>query len=206
VFVAFGAAYLAPDVGFSWVPWETGSTFSDALLVGAIMSAFLVMVYDGFVLLTCKSITAWNTALMPPLFFTYAVAGGTAMTYLTLIGTGSEIPNQSTLATIDSVLLISMFALVVIYIVNMTTSNATARESLRKLTTTKVAIAFIGVAIVLGLLVPISLTLYHEFAATETVASVLLALSSILELSGDLSVRHSILRAGLHTPVFSEGL
>jgi len=128
------------------------------------------------------------------------------MTYLTLIAMGSEIPNQSTLTTIDSVLLVSMFALLVIYIVNMTTSNATARESLRKLTTTKVAIAFIGVAIILGLLVPLTLTLYHEVAATETIASVLLALSSILELSGDLSVRHSILRAGLHTPVFSEGL
>ena len=206
VFVAFGAAYLAPDIGFGWVPWKTGSTASDAFLLGAILSASLVMVYDGFVLASCKSITAWNTALMPPLFFTYAVAGGTAMTYLTLIATGSKIPNQNTLNAIDSVLLVSMFALLVIYIVNMTTSNAAARESLKKLTTTKVAVAFIGVAIIAGLLVPLSLTLYHEVAATQTFASALLALSSVLELSGDLSVRHSILRAGLHAPVFSEGL
>jgi formate-dependent nitrite reductase membrane component NrfD len=143
---------------------------------------------------------------MPPLFFTYAVAGGTAMTYLTLIAMGSDIPDQSTLTTIDSFLLVSMFALLVIYLVNMTASTATARESLRRLTTTKVAVAFIGVAIIAGLLVPLSLTVYNEVAATETVASVLLALSSILELAGDLSVRHSILRAGLHAPVFSEGL
>jgi formate-dependent nitrite reductase membrane component NrfD len=206
IFVAFGAAYLAPDIGFEWVPWETGSAVSDGLLLGAILSAFLVMVYDGFVLASCKSITAWNTALMPPLFFTYAVAGGTAMTYLTLIAAGAEIPERNTLTTIDAILLASMLALLVIYILNMTTSNATARESLRRLTTTKVAFAFIGVAIVAGLFVPLSLALYDEFSTTETVASVLLAVSSILELAGDLSVRHSILRAGLHAPVFSEGL
>ena len=206
VFVAFGAAYLAPDIGFDWVPWKTGTTFSDGLWLGAILSAFLVMVYDGFVLASCKSITAWNTALMPPLFFTYAVAGGTAMTYLTLIAIKAAIPQRGTLTTVDAILLTSMFALLVIYIVNMMTSTATAKASLKKLTTTKVAIAFIGVAIVAGLLVPLSLALYHEVATTETVASVLLATSSILELSGDLSVRHSILRAGLHAPVFSEGL
>src|SRR4030067_1473765 len=119
---------------------------------------------------------------------------------------GSNIPNEDTLTTIDSVLLISMFALLVIYVVNMKTSTATARESLRRLTATKVAVAFIGVAIIAGLLVPLSLTLDQGVAATETVASVLLALSSLLELSGDLSVRHSILRAGLHAPVCSEGL
>lgn len=206
VFVVFGAAYLAPEIGFDWVPWETGTTFSDALLLGAILSAFLVMVYDGFVLLSCKSISAWNTALMPPLFFTYAIAGGTAMTYLTLIATGAEIPEQSTLTTLDAILLTSMLALLVIYIVNLTASNATARESLRRLTSTKVAFAFIGVAILAGLLVPLSFALYDQFSATATVASVFLAVASILELAGDLSVRHSILRAGLHTPVFSEGL
>jgi formate-dependent nitrite reductase membrane component NrfD len=88
----------------------------------------------------------------------------------------------------------------------MTTSNATARESLRRLTTTKVAVAFIGLAIVAGLLVPLSLTLWNELGSTEAIASVLLGVSSLLELSGDLSVRHSILRAGLHAPVFAEGL
>jgi len=206
VFVVFGAAYLAPDIGFDWVPWATGSGFSDLLFIGAIISASLVMVYDGFVLASCKSITAWNTALMPPLFFTYAVAGGTAMTYLTLIAAGLALPEKGTLTTLDSALLVSMFLLLVIYIVNMTTSNATARESLRKLTTTRVAVAFIGLAIVAGLLVPLSLTLWNELGSTEAIASLLLGVSSLLELSGDLSVRHSILRAGLHAPVFAEGL
>ncbi len=206
VFVAFGAAYLAPDIGFSWVPWTTGSAFSEALLVCAIMSAALVMVYDGFVLASCKSIVAWNTALMPPLFFTYSIAGGTAMTYLTLIAAGMAIPSHATLSSIDTVLLVSMFMLLVIYVVNMATSNATSKESLRKLTTTRVAIAFIGIAIVAGLLVPLSLNYYSDESATGVFATMLLAISSILELSGDLSVRHSILRAGLHAPVFSEGL
>jgi formate-dependent nitrite reductase membrane component NrfD len=143
---------------------------------------------------------------MPPLFFTYAIAGGVAMTFLTMTATGGEILNQSTMTTLDAILLTTLFALVVIYIVNMAGSTSTARESLRRLTTTKLAIAFIGLAIVAGLLVPLTLTYYDELAVGGTIASVLLAASSILELAGDLSVRHSILRAGLHAPVFSEGL
>ena len=206
VFVVFAAAYLAPDIGFSWVPWTSESTLGEAIWLAAILSAALVMVYDGFVLASCKSITSWNTALMPPLFFTYAIAGGVAMTYLTMTATGGEILNQTTLTNLDAILLTTMLALVVIYIVNMAASTSTARESVRRLMATKLAISFIGLAIVAGLLVPLTLTYLHEYSIEGAVASGLLAVSSILELAGDLSVRHSILRAGLHAPVFSEGL
>ena len=206
VFVLFGAAYLAPDIGFDWVPWTSDSSFGEILWLGAILSAALVMVYDGFVLASCKSITSWNTALMPPLFFTYAIAGGVAMTFLTMTITGGEILNQTTLTELDAILLSTLLALVVIYIVNMASSSSTAREALRRLTATRLAISFIGLAMVAGLLVPLTLTYFHELGIEGAVASALLAASSILELAGDLSVRHSILRAGLHAPVFSEGL
>ncbi len=205
-FVLFAAAYLAPDIGFSWVPWTSESALGQVLWIGAVLSAALVMVYDGFVLASCKSISSWNTALMPPLFFTYAIAGGVAMTYLTMTATRGEVLNQTTLTNLDALLLTTMLALVVIYIVNMATSTSTSKESLRRLTSTKLAISFIGLAMGAGLLVPLAVTYYHELAIEGTVASLLLAASSILELAGDLSVRHSILRAGLHTPVFSEGL
>ena len=59
-------------------------------------------------------------------------------------------------------------------------------------------IFFIGIAIIAGLSVPLSLALL-ETSTETTVASGLLAISALLELSGDLSVRHSILRAGLHS-------
>lgn len=205
-FLAFAGAYLAPDIGFSWVPWTSGSTLGQALWLGAIIAAALVMVYDGFVLASCKSIASWNTALMPPLFFSYSVAGGVAMTYLTMTVYGMEILDQSTLSELTAILLTAMLALVVIYIVSMAASTSTARESLRRLVATKLAISFIGLAMVAGLLVPLVIALFHELNIVEAVASIILATSCILELAGDLSVRHSILRAGLHAPVFSEGL
>ena len=202
VFVIFAAAYLAPEYGFDWLPWTIGSAGGQVIWLFAVMSAFLVMVYDGFVLASCKSITAWHTALMPPLFFTYALAGGVAMTSITQLATVGEVLDTGTLTTLDAILLTTMFSLVIIYIINMAASTSTARESLKKLTTTRIAVAFIGVAIVAGLLAPLFLTYYHQVAAAS-VASGLLAVSGILELAGDLSVRHSILRAGLHTPIFA---
>lgn len=202
VFVVFAAAYLAPAYGFDWLPWTIGSVGGQVIWLFAVMSAFLVMVYDGFVLASCKSITAWHTALMPPLFFTYALAGGVAMTFITELAAGGEVLDTGTLTTLDAILLTTMFSLVIIYIINMAASTSTARESLKKLTTTRIAVAFIGVAIVAGLLAPLFLTYYHQVAAAS-LASGLLAVSGILELAGDLSVRHSILRAGLHTPIFA---
>ena len=206
VFVVFGAAYLAPDIGFEWVPWTSDSALGEALWFVALLGAGLVMVYDGFVLASCKSIASWNTALMPPLFFTYAMAGGVAMTYLTVIATGSEILDDETILSLDAILLTTMFALIVIYIVSMATSITTAKESVRRLTSTRLAISFLGLAIVAGLMVPLALTYLHETAAEGTVATALLAASAALELAGDLSLRHSILRAGLHTPALSEGV
>jgi formate-dependent nitrite reductase membrane component NrfD len=206
VFLVFAVAYLAPDMGFSWVPWTSDSALGQTLWLAALLAAALVMVYDGFVLASCKSITSWNTALMPALFFTYAIAGGVAMTYLTMTLTGGKILNQNTLTDLDAILLGTMLALVAIYVLNMAASTSTAREALRRLTATRLAISFIGLAMIAGLLVPLALTYLHELQIEGAVASVLLAVSSLLELAGDLSVRHSILRAGLHTPVFSEGL
>ena len=203
-FVIFGAAYLAPEIGFEWVPWTTDSTLGELLWFVAILAAGLVMVYDGFVLASCKSITAWNTALMPPLFFTYSIAGGVAMTFLTMTATGGEILDQHTMLNLDAILLTTMFALLVIYLVNMAASTSTARESLRRLTSTRLAIAFIGCAMIAGLTVPLALTFVHETGVEEAAASALLAASAVLELAGDLSVRHSILRAGLHTPLMPE--
>jgi formate-dependent nitrite reductase membrane component NrfD len=206
VFVVFAAAYLAPDVGFDWVPWTSESGLGRAIWYVAVLSAALVMAYDGFVLASCKSIASWNTALMPPLFFTYSIAGGVAMTFLTMTATGGDLLDRSTLVDLDAILLAAMLALVAIYIINMAASTSTAREALRRLTSTKLAISFIGLAMVAGLLVPLALTYLHGLEIEGAVASALLAASSVLELAGDLSVRHSILRAGLHAPVFSEGL
>ena len=197
-FVIFGAMYLAPEIGLDWVPWDQDSSGGDAILVLAVMFAFLLMVYDGFALASCKSIASWHTALLPIMFFTYALAGGVAMTYVTeIVAEGSGIA-EADLVTIDAILLSSMVALVILYVMNLASSDTTGRESLQRLVRTRIAIFFIGVAIIAGLSVPLSLALFETSTGT-TVASGLLALSALLELSGDLAVRHSILRAGLHS-------
>lgn len=197
-FVIFGAMYLAPEMGFEWVPWEQDTGTGQAMLFLAIVFAFLLMVYDGFALASCKSITSWHTALLPIMFFTYALAGGVAMTYLTTIAVEGSGVAEADLVTIDAVLLSTMAALVLLYVMNLAGSDTTGRESLQRLIRTRVAIFFVGVAILAGLTVPLALALF-ESSTGQTVASGMLALSALLELAGDLSVRHSILRAGLHS-------
>lgn len=202
ILVLFGAAYLAPLYGFEWLPWTTEDDLGKLILAVALVAAFVVMVYDGFVLASCKSISSWHTMLMPVMFFTYAVAGGVAMTALTTLVDNGLDSSIDALVSLDSLLLAAMIALVVFYVVNLATSDVTAKESLRALVVSRTAVFFIGLAILAGLLVPLVLAVFHQMEVEATLANALLAASAILELAGDLSVRHSILKAGLHAPVF----
>jgi formate-dependent nitrite reductase membrane component NrfD len=205
VLVVFGAAYLAPYYGFAWLPWDAGTDLGRVILGIAIVAAFVVMVYDGFVLASCKSITSWHTMLMPVMFFTYSIAGGVAMAALTsLLGKGlsSESVSVETLISLDLLLLGAMTAFVVFYVINLATSDTTGKESLRTLLKRRTAIIFIGLAILAGLLVPMALSLFHQADSAAAIANVLLGASALLELCGDVSVRHSILKAGLHAPVY----
>lgn len=202
VFIVFGAAYLAPAYGLTWLPWTAEDDAGRLLLAVALVAAFVVMVYDGFALASCKSISSWRTMLLPVIFFTYAFAGGVAMTALTALAGGGLGSDRDTLVSLDMLLLGAMLALVVFYIFDLAGSDVTARESLRTLVMSRMAVFFIGLAILAGLMVPLALTILHHAEGAGPLASVLLAASALLELVGDLSVRHSILRAGLHAPVY----
>jgi len=195
------APFLAPWVGITWTAWAMTDTISQVFLTIAVVAAFIVMIYDGFVLNSCKSISSWHTMLLPVMFFTYAIAGGVAMSALTtMVDSGSTLSIDD-LIVLDGFLLGAMFALVVFYLMNLYTSDLTGKESLHRLLMSRTAIFFIGLALIAGLAVPLVLTMVHQTGTQGAIATALLALSAILELAGDLSVRHSILKAGLHAPV-----
>lgn len=197
--IAYLAPYLAPMVGIDWTLWTMTDAVGRSLLGVAMVAAFIVMIYDGFVLNSCKSISSWHTMLLPVMFFVYSIAGGVAMSaLLTMLAGGLSL---EAIITLDTFLLAAMFSMIVFYIMNLYSSDLTGKESLRRLMMGRTAIFFIGMALVAGLLVPLVLTTLHQFEDMGAIATYLLAASSLLELAGDLSVRHSILKAGLHAPV-----
>jgi formate-dependent nitrite reductase membrane component NrfD len=199
--VAYLAPYLAPWVGMTWTAWSMTDAVGQMFLYVAVVAAFIVMIYDGFVLNSCKSISSWHTMLLPVMFFTYAIAGGVAMTALTTMFDNGSTLSTENLVVFDGFLLGAMSALVIFYLMNLYTSDLTGKESLHRLLMSRTAIFFIGLALIAGLAVPLVLTMVHQTGTQGAIATALLALSAILELAGDLSVRHSILKAGLHAPV-----
>jgi len=200
--VAYLAPYLAPWVGMTWTAWSMTDAVGQMFLYVAVVAAFIVMIYDGFVLNSCKSISSWHTMLLPVMFFTYAIAGGVAMTALTTMFDNGSTLSTENLVVFDGFLLGAMSALVIFYLMNLYTSDLTGKESLHRLLMSRTAVFFIGLALIAGLAVPLALTLVHQSGMQDTIATTLLAVSALLELAGDLSVRHSILKAGLHAPVF----
>lgn len=202
VLLIFGAGYLGPQYGFDWLPWSTEDNLGKIIWLVALAAAFVVMAYDGFVLASCRSIPSWHTMLLPVMFFAYSIAGGLAMTALTyLCDSGAKI-DLDALMFLDLMLLGAMLSLVVFYITNLAGSDVTARESLRMLLMSRTAVFFIGLAIIVGLLMPLVLGIVHIVELQGSIALTLLAVTAMLELAGDISMRHSILKAGLHMPVY----
>ncbi|MDH4122772.1 MAG: polysulfide reductase NrfD [Thermoplasmata archaeon] len=202
ILIIFGGGYLAPLYGFDWLPWTTEDLLGKLILAVALMAAFIVMIYDGFVLASCKSISSWHTMLLPVMFFAYAIAGGVAMTAITFIFDSDASLSVESIVSLDLVLLAAMGALVAFYIINLASSDITAKESLRRLLFSRTAFFFIGLSILAGLMIPLALTAMHQMESEGAIASLLLGISAVLELAGDISIRHSILKAGLHAPVF----
>jgi len=96
-------------------------------------SAFVVMIYDGIVMTYSPSLPLWNNSLLPVLRVSYALMGGVTLTLLLSAMPGlAGLLAASRLQVLENLerwLIIANLVMVVIYIMTMTYSVTTAKES-----------------------------------------------------------------------------
>jgi len=188
VFLACGVVYVA---GF-----PEGSFVSDGVSEAfgwvALAAALVIMVYDGFVLRSCRGIPLWNTNLMPIVGLSYAFLGGTTVT-LVLQALADE-PTRNWLEWLQLGLLVLNIALVATVLVTARSRDAASQLSASLLTRGPMAPLFVVVAIGVGIvctlaLVAVSLTIDSTAA---------LVAAGVTDLVGEFFLFFSLLRVGAH--------
>ncbi len=200
VFLLFGALYIAPSLDwFTWLPW-TGETIAGRVMLGiAIAAAALVMIYTGCVMAQSPSIALWHTPLLPMLFMLYGLAGGIDVTMISLAALGKTYAiDVHLLELAEIVLLVLSIIFIWAYLGVMSASRLGAREAVRMITRGELSFIFWGVVIIVGLIIPLAVTLYAYFIGAPMVIT---GVTGLLALAGCLFFRYALLRAGVYSPL-----
>lgn len=203
IFIVLGILSVLPSFAwFSWLPLSTATTLGQAVRILAMLSAFGVVIYTGFVLSYSPSIPFWNTPLLPIIFVHYSLLGGAAAIFAMTWTTREAERIAQVLAPIEIFLIVATVVLLFSYVATMSYSTVAARESVRLLLAGSLRWAFWGGVVVVGLIVPLALAAYTRVSGIDvSVAVAVLAVVGVLELFGGLLFRYSLLRAGVYVPV-----
>jgi sulfite dehydrogenase (quinone) subunit SoeC len=191
-FCILGALYVAPYVHVSFVP----QGLADGCGVAAVVFAFVLMFYDGFVLKASKGVAFWDTYLMPVLMLFYATLGGIAATLALEVLDGAATTRE--LEWLGIALIAVNAVLLGFYLFESRLRHAAAELAVTLLTRDRLARVFLS-AVAIG----IGGTLVLAAVSVGTHDRVVLPVVSLLDSVGQFFLFFAILRAGLHTPIRS---
>lgn len=189
LFAVSGLILLLPRV--LGPAWQLSGWLNGAAMAVAILSAVVIMFYDGFVMNASPGVAFWRTRLLPLLLLMYATLGGT-----TLSLTIRELRGEATpafLPTLEQGLLVVNFVLLAVYLARMTRSLPAARETLRQWLSGPYARVFFGLVLLVGLFA----TLLLSVVQNHVQATWLVVLIAACELTGDFTLVMVLLKSGL---------
>ena len=197
LFLAGGMLCLPPLLEPAW-PWSTGSLLSHAGEALAWVGAVVMIGYMGFAYMVSKGIPFWNSSLHPILYITYAARGGAGA--VLVLGAFFGPPEDFATGLLVSWIAITAVVIVLwgVEIVNVLSSGDTAaRWSLHELFRGHLVRYVYGGTLFIGLVVPAFL-MSGMALPRSTLTLALVGLSSII---GDLFMKLSSVKAGVHLPI-----
>jgi formate-dependent nitrite reductase membrane component NrfD len=180
-----------------WAPDAEGAITTFKILAG--IFAFAQSIYTGFAVSYVSAIKLWNSAILPILFVVCGFSGGIAI--LMGISLGGSESQLNTIENITRITLISFAVILIVYLWNATYSSNAAKDSVARMLGGNIAAVFwIGV-IILGVVIPITVSLITYW--TGEASSALLLTAVVSEILGGLSLRYVILKGGTYIPLTS---
>jgi formate-dependent nitrite reductase membrane component NrfD len=162
----------------------------------AMLSAFVIMFYDGFVMNASPGIAFWNSKLLPVLILMYASLGGTTMSLTLRELTGVHDAAKPLLEQYEHTLLLLNLLLLATYLMRMSRWTPAARETVNMLLRGPYAKVFFGLVIAVGLVATFLLSIVQNVVETRW----LVALIALTELTGDFALVMVLLKSGLFSP------
>jgi sulfite dehydrogenase (quinone) subunit SoeC len=174
--------------------WQLSGWLNNAVTAVAILSAVIIMFYDGFVMNCSPGVAFWRTHLLPLLLLMYTTLGGTTLSLTIRELRGETAPGF--LPNLEHGLLVVNFVLLAAYLARMSRSLPAARETLRQWLSGPYAGAFFGLVLLVGLLATLLLSVVQN--QVHTTGFVLLI--AACELTGDFTLMMVLLKSGLFPP------
>ena len=168
-------------------------------IVGGVF-ALATVVYTGILLGASRPIAFWSTAALPALFLVSALSTGVMAIVLIGMMAGVDEKAIATLEKLDVVLIVAEI-LVLGFFLQGTHRLTESRASAKMVLCGEVAPMFwFGVAL-LGLLIPLGLTVLGAANPEATASQAAAILASLCGLTGGLFLRQVILAGGIHAPL-----
>jgi sulfite dehydrogenase (quinone) subunit SoeC len=194
LFALSGAILLLPM--FLGPAWQTPGGIASAARVVAVLSAIVIMFYDGLVMNQSAAIPFWNSGLLPLLVLMYAALGGTTLSLTLRALQGYESTTTASLERVETWLLILNFMLLAVYLWRMSRWVPAAQETVRLWLKGPYARIFFGLIVAVGLIATLVLSLMQRQLQMRELALPIAA----CELTGDFSLLMVMLKSGLFSP------
>jgi formate-dependent nitrite reductase membrane component NrfD len=160
--------------------------------------ALMTGVYGGFIMNYCKSVPFWNTGILPVVFILAGIADGFGL--IIAIGLAGGDVNIAAAETWSRVTLIVNAFIIIVYLISASYTSATAKLSVKELIVGRVAAAFWGGLIVLGIIVPLAISITSFYTVIEA-SSVMLITAIACHTAGAFALKYSLLKVGIHRPI-----
>jgi formate-dependent nitrite reductase membrane component NrfD len=198
-FVQLITSYLLAHgmVDGSVATWVTVIDWAARIIAGVF--SLLTGIYCGFMMSFCKSVPFWNTGLLPIVFVIMGIADGLALIMgIGLIAGGVDFHNIETAsrwALVVNALLIGT------YLINASYQSTTAEVSVKQLVVGRVAAAFWVGVVLLGIAVPLLISLISLFAGEASPPLLIVAI--ICHTVGAFALKYCVLKVGIYRPILS---
>ena len=176
-------------------------TSSLALLVIAIIFAFLTVIYGGFAMNCISGIPFWNSALLPILYAVTGFWGGAGLSAAVLLNYGAAISALPEVEELSRALLVAFVVIFPTYLIAARYGLPAGKTSVSEMVGGRLWPLFWVVVVFLGLVLPTGVVIYSLVVGVEETPFPLLYLSISFELLGDLFLRYLILKIGFYNPL-----
>jgi formate-dependent nitrite reductase membrane component NrfD len=198
LFLAGAALYLPPLMLAAW-PWSTASIVAQAGWLFAAIGMVILIGYMGFVYSASKGVPFWNSPLHPVLYAAYALRGGAAalLVAMALFGAPDHALTERLLVIWMAITAVVTLLFALELYQALTSGNVASRRSARDVVAGRLAAAFYGGTLLIGLIVPALLV----GARPAPLNHYVLALVGLCSTLGDFFIKYTSIRAGVYIPL-----